>query len=69
MKVYVFNSGQKEWPGEVLDLKLIDLYMDANDRPCAIVENPYFRGETLQASFATHLGANHGKDCWVVDLD
>jgi hypothetical protein len=69
MKVYVFNSGQKEWPGEILDLKLIDLCMDPDDRPYVIVENPYFRGETMRATFTPNLGANHGKDCWVVDID
>ena len=65
MKVYVFNSGQKGWPGEIHDLKLFDLCMDPDDRPYVIVENPYFPGEKLRA---TYKGDGHAW-LWEVDLD
>jgi hypothetical protein len=64
MQVYVFNSAEGT-PGKIHNLKLIDLCMDPDDRPYVIVENPYFRGETLHA---TYKGDSHAW-LWEVDLD
>jgi hypothetical protein len=65
MQVRVFNSAYPEQPGTIQNLKLIDLCMDSDDRPYAIVENPYFPGEKLRA---TYNGDSHS--ClWGVDLD
>ena len=65
MQVYVFNSAINE-PGKIHNLKLFDLCMDPDDRPYAIVENPYFPGETLQA---TYKGDGDYGWFWEVDLD
>jgi len=64
MQVYVFNSAINE-PGKIHNLKLIDHCMDPDDCPYAIVENPYFPRETLQA---TYKGDGHAW-LWEVDLD
>jgi hypothetical protein len=64
MQVYVFNSAINE-PGKIHNLKLIDYCLDPDDRPYAIVENPYFPRETLQA---TYKGDGHAW-LWEVDID
>ena len=65
MKVYIFNSGDGMNPGKTWELNMISMGLDELDRPYAIVENPYFPGEHLRATYETFYGFNR----WGVDLD
>jgi len=65
MKVYIFDSSDNVNDGKSWDLPMISMGLDEQDRPYAIVKNPYFPGETLRATYETFYGFNR----WGVDLD
>jgi len=65
MKVYIFDSSDNVNDGKSWDLPMISMGLDEQDRPYAIVENPYFPWKHLRATYETFYGFNR----WGVDLD